>query len=239
MVASVVKQEPAFRSDRVHPVVAIVVGVMLWYLPLLLRPVQQPIAEFLQTVGLLAQSASASESRFAAGMMLRWVAAALLLVFVVFVERLPLRSLGISKPKRMDLMWAFDAGVLSAVAGIGLYLLVQGFQPDVETAAGQITSTLSLLGKIQLIANAAIVEEIFFRGLLIERITALTHRPSVGGVVSYILFVASHIAGSGVTESLTIVAVGSLIITLLYLWRRNLVLCMVAHATGNAPLLFS
>jgi membrane protease YdiL (CAAX protease family) len=190
-------------------------------------------------IGLLAAPDGGAEGRFAAALALRWVAIAALLAFVVGVERLPLQSVGISKPRVTDMVWAGAIGLVSAVVGIGLYLFVQGFEPGVETAAGQLVSAMSLLGKIHLILNAAIVEELFFRGFLIERTTTATHRVWLAGIASFVLFVVSHLSGSGLIETLTIVSVGTLVFVLLYLWRRNLVLCVVAHTVSNAPLLLS
>lgn len=234
------RQETGFQSPRIPAVMAIGVGVLLWYLPALLLSVfEQPIVQILHITGLLAPTTGEADARFAAGLALRWVAVAALVAFVLGVERLPLQSIGISTPRPTDVLWAVGAGMMATGVGIGLYLLVQGFRPGIETAAEQITDRPSLLGKIHLIVNAAIVEEVFFRGLLIERVTALTRRAWVGGVASWVVFVVSHIAGSGLTESLTIVGVSSLVFVLLYLWRRNLWVCIVAHIISNSPLLLS
>ncbi len=237
--AGMFNQAAGFQSQYVSPVITIAVAVLLWYSQSLNRLFGQPIGQFLQTIGLLAPSAQAFESQIASAMLIRWVAAAMLLLFVVGVERLPLRSIGLYQPQLTDFYWAAVAGWLGVIVGIGLFLLVQRFQPGVATAADQVIDRLSWLGQLNLILNAAIVEEVFFRGLLIERMTAITRRVWVGGVVSFTLFVVVHLAGSGLTESLTIVAVSTLVFTLLYLWRRNLVLCMVAHFTANAPTLLA
>ena len=235
-----VEQTDDFQRSRVPIVVAISVGVLLWFVPTLLLPVlNNPIVQILHAIGLLGPSAGEEQSRFTAALVLRWIAVALLLAFVVGVERLPLRSVGIRRPKLTDLLWSAGAGVLSAIIGIALYLVARGFQPDVQTQAGQIASSLSFPGKIHLILNAAIVEELFFRGFLIERVSTVTRRVWLGAVASFVLFVASHISGSGVTESLTIVTTGTLMLVLLYQWRRNLLMCIVAHFVGNIPLLLS
>jgi membrane protease YdiL (CAAX protease family) len=234
------KETYEFPRSRVPSVVAIGVGVLLWFVPTLVLPVLgEPIIQILQSVGLLTPLAGEEQSRFTAALAIRWIAVAMLLAFVLGVEQLPLCSVGIRKPKLTDLLWSGGLGLLSTIIGIGLYLLVQGFRSDVQPAAGQITSSLSVFGKLHLILNAAIVEELFFRGFLIERVSAATHRVWIGGVASFVLFVASHLRGSGVTETFTIVAVGSLVLVLLYLWRRNLFMCIVVHFVGNGPLLLS
>lgn len=107
-----------------------------------------------------------------------------------------------------------------------------------HTQTAQIVSTSSWIGKIHLIIQNAIVEEFFFRGFLIERVIAVTHRAWIGGVVSFTLFVAGHFSGSGVVLTLAGIALPSLVSVLLYLWRRNIYLSMVAHPIGDAVLLF-
>ena len=74
VVAHVFKQEMGFRSRVVPPIVAIVVGAVLWYSQALSRILEQPIVQFLQATGLLTSSAGVFESRIASGMLIRWIA---------------------------------------------------------------------------------------------------------------------------------------------------------------------
>ncbi len=227
-------------SARVPAVVAIGAGVLLWYLPAILLPlVGQPLEGILRGLGLVDPAAGEFEGTFAAAQVLRWFAAALLVAFVLRVERAPASSLGIRRPRWTELLAAAGAGLAAVVVGIGLFVLVQGPTADAPTQTNQIVGSLSRLGKLQLIINAAVVEELFFRGFLIERVVAVTRRAWVGGIASVVLFLGSHFSGSGVTQTLTIVLAGSLTLVLLYLWRRNVWLCIVAHGIGNSPLLLS
>lgn len=225
--------------SRVPAVVALGVGVVLWFVPTLLLPVLGvPIAHLLHTLGLLAPSAGIFESMFTAAMVLRWVALALLLAFVVGVERLPLRSIGIRKTSWPDVL--MSAGVTLFVVGVslGLSLLFNTQHYAAQTQTAQVISTLSWPEKIHLIIQNAPVEELFFRGFLIERVATLTRRPWVAGVVSLVLFLVSHVPGSGVVPTLVGLALPSLVFVLLYLWRRNIFLCMLAHAISDSVLLF-
>jgi hypothetical protein len=109
------------------------------------------------------------ERGFTAAMVVRWLAVVLLLLFVVVGEREPLSSLGIRALRWRDVLLALVIGVLALVVGIALYLLVNGGpQTDASTQTGQILRALGLAGRIHLDVNAAVVEELFFRGLLIE-----------------------------------------------------------------------
>lgn len=227
------------NSQRLKALVALGVGVLLWFVPTLLLPVLgAPIDSFLHWMRLLAPSAGIFESMFSAAVVLRWVAVALLLAFVLGVERLPLLSVGVRKPRWQDLLSSVGAGLLVTFVGLGLSLLTNASQQSANTQTAQIINTLSVAGKLHLIFQNAIIEELFFRGFLIERVIALTRRPWIGGLVSFVLFVVSHFSGSGIVLTLAGLALPSLVMVLFYLWRRNLFLSMVVHAIGDTVLLF-
>jgi len=233
------QEEHSLPRSRVPAVVAIGMGMLLWFEPTLLFPVLgAPIARLLHTLGLLAPSAGAFESMFTAALVLRWVALALLLAFVVGVERLPLLSVGVRKPSWLDLLLSVGITLLAVGVSLGLSLLVHVPQLSAHTQTAQIISTLSWPEKIHLIVQNAPVEELFFRGFLIERVIMATRRPWVAGGVSFVLFVVSHFSGSGVVLTLVGLALPSLVFVLLYLWRRNIFLCMLAHAISDSVLLF-
>jgi membrane protease YdiL (CAAX protease family) len=131
-------------------------------------------------------------------------------------------------------------GAIALVAGVGLYLLAGGPQTvSPSTQTGQIVTSLGLAGRIHLDVNAAVVEELFFRGLLIERLITITGRTWLAGVISYVAFVGGHIPGSGLTLALTGDAVGALALVLLYLLRRNVAVCMVAHAVMDVTVVLA
>ena len=78
------------------------------------------------------------------------------------------------------------------------------------------------------VIRAGVVEEIIFRGLAIERLAALTGSRAMAAIVSGAAFIAVHISGWGYAQ-LIVVAFGTVIMTVLYLWRRDLGSNMIAH----------
>ncbi|MFG2006782.1 CPBP family intramembrane glutamic endopeptidase [Spirillospora sp. NPDC048911] len=217
--------EPA--RSRIWPAAAVAVGVLLWFVPTIGQPLTDPIAEALRSMGLLADDTS-DAAWFVATLVLRWVAAALLLVFVLTIERRPLSSLGIRKPRRKHLLIAASLALPVMMVGIILHSLLTGGGTDESTRTDQIIESLNTWQLAHLIINAAIVEELFFRGLLIERVTELTGSTAFAAAASYTVFVASHIPGSGWASALTVVAVGTVLTTVLYVVTRNLIPCIVA-----------
>jgi membrane protease YdiL (CAAX protease family) len=209
---------------RVPPLVALAVGVALWFVPTVVQRV-------------LWLTAGGDTVNFDVVLLSRWLAAALLLVFVLAVEKRPLSSVGVRAPRLRDVLITVGLAVLTLVAGVALYALLAGGGSGQDSQSGQIMAGLSVVQSVHLIVNAAIVEELFFRGFLMERVIDLTRRVWPAALVSYVVFVGSHVPGSGWATTLTMVAVGSALFVGLYWLRRNLPLCVGAHAVTNLLIL--
>lgn len=214
------------RRFRVPPIVALGVGVLLWYLPTYGSPIAERVA-------------SSDAGQFVAVLVLRWIALALLLVFVFAVERRPPGSVGIRSARWIHILATIGLSVATVVVAYGVYFALQGDQVDESTQTGQIITSLPFVQLIHLVVNAAVVEELFYRGFLIERLVDLTKRPWLACAISYVLFVGGHIPGSGLTATLTLTAIASLTLVGLYLWRRNVLLCVCAHLIFDAPILLA
>lgn len=75
---------------------------------------------------------------------------------------------------------------------------------------------------------AGVTEEIFYRGYAVERLAFLTGRRWLAGLIAGAAFLVLHWSW-GATQMI-LVAFGAVILTGLYLWRRDLACCMFAHA---------
>lgn len=131
-----------------------------------------------------------------------------------------------------DLLWV--------AAGTAFGVLLALLLPDPPDASDQASDIAGMaLGmKVALLLIVVTAEELFFRGFVIERVTLLTGRLWLGGLVSWGLFVLSHVAGQGLDFALLGTGMFTAAFTILYLWRRNLYACMLLHALANAGLLF-
>ncbi|QBD76462.1 CPBP family intramembrane metalloprotease [Ktedonosporobacter rubrisoli] len=220
-------------NQKFKAVVALAFGTFLFILPTP-RSAVAPIDTALHAIGLLSASASNFERFFAAALVVRWLQAVLLLLFVLVVLREPLSFLGIRSLRWRDVALAVGLGVLGLALNTGLNLLLTAFGVPADTSSitGQIITSLSLAGHLHLIANAAIYEELFFRGLLMECLIRIFNRPWLAAIVSYALFVGGHyLSGSAsLARTLTVVGVGTLVLVGLYVLRRNVTLCMITHA---------
>jgi membrane protease YdiL (CAAX protease family) len=211
-------------TTRIAPLVALPVGVALWFLPTAVERARRLLS-------------GNDTVNFNLVLISRWLAAALLLGFVLIVEKRTPASVGIRALRWRDILITVGVAVAALVAGVVLYTILIGDGHDERSSSGQIMSTLSVVQSVHLIVNAAVVEELFFRGFLMERIIDLTRRPWLAALVSYVVFVGSHVPGSGWATALSVVAVGSVVFVGLYWVRRNLLLCVGAHAITNLPIL--
>jgi membrane protease YdiL (CAAX protease family) len=89
---------------------------------------------------------------------------------------------------------------------------------------------------IAIILTAAVTEEILFRGYPIERLRELTGKAWIAVLASFIIFIIPHISFFGL-EWLLYHGIGTVLIYVLYVWRKNLLACMLLHFLGNAPIL--
>ena len=117
------------------------------------------------------------------------VAAALIVGFVRLIEKRRLESVNIKPPSEKDITWAFYLWGLS----MGWYWIVSMFLPPVQSEGASTLANLHPLKVIGIILTAATVEELFYRGYLIERFHELTGRRWIGVLVSSLVFTIPHV----------------------------------------------
>ncbi len=180
--------------------------------------------------GRVGLGAEPSGARIASGLILHWLNLAALIAIVVFWERQPLASIGL-RPIRW---WTIPAGVLAGVASLlltGIVVSTLGLKSDTHFAT--YLQSLPLITRLLLVVTAGVFEETLFRGYAIERLTMLWGSKWAPGAVTLTLFTLGHIPAVGIGGLLPVFIV-SIFVTLLYLWRRDLILNMIAHVTIDA-----
>ena len=164
----------------------------------------------------------------------KWLGlAAAVLAWVILVERRPLSSIGIRKPGWDTLGWAMVMTVaLVASIVLSYALILPAFGLELNPAATRSITDTSLAAQLALFVRAGVTEEILFRGYPIERLLELTRSKWIAALVPGILFIAGHYVFWGAGQ-LIVVAFGTVIFTLFYLWRRDLICCMIAHILAD------
>ncbi len=162
-----------------------------------------------------------------------WILTLVLLGIVLFWEKRSLASIGIKAMSWRDALWGVIGFVIGIIAFIFTTPLIQMLGLE-STAAGigQLAKTPLTL-RVGIVVTAAITEEILFRGYPIERLSELTGRLGLGAAIAYVAFVLLHIPFWGLGGAVQI-GVWSLIITVLYVKRRNLPATMLMHLLNDA-----
>jgi membrane protease YdiL (CAAX protease family) len=76
------------------------------------------------------------------------------------------------------------------------------------------------------------VEEVLYRGYAIERLAMITGRRWLGGSIAAVAFGLAHVPAWGVGFAMGADLPFGIVMTLFYLWRRDLLANIFAHSTG-------
>jgi membrane protease YdiL (CAAX protease family) len=183
------------------------------------------------------QNEFAGPRHFAAYEIIWWALVALLLCYVRWVERQPLSSIGFRRPGIRNILIGIAAGIVVFAGLAGIYLVILPalhFKED-----PQVTQVMSLMlakplwRRLTLILRGTIAEEIIFRGYGIERLREITGSFSIAGIISCTVFALEHL-GVWSWGHVIIAGFAGAILTLLYIWRRNLWVNMIAHFVPDA-----
>lgn len=155
-----------------------------------------------------------------------------ILLYVLFVERRPLSSIGFRRPKAWDVVIGIAAMVAIVVGDAVISTVEARLHLAVKPQIAALLAT-PLSYRAFIAVRAAVVEETAFRGYGLERITDLTGSRWLAAVITFALFTLAHYPGGGLALALA-AACGGLVLTLLYLWRRNLWTTILAHWLTDA-----
>jgi membrane protease YdiL (CAAX protease family) len=147
----------------------------------------------------------------------------------MIVERRPLSSIGWNKISwRTFAIGAAGAVAVMAFAGavvvFGLPLL--HLQQNGEALKQMAALPYGL--RFAIVLRAGIVEEILFRGYGIERLRELIGNKYVAGAITLAVFSLAHLSHWGLAQ-IVVAAAAGFVLTVLYIWRRDLGTNMVAH----------
>lgn len=168
-----------------------------------------------------------------------WILALGMMLFTVKIEKSPLTTIGW---KPLAWKWAFIAiglGILLSLLVPVLTLLLSTLIPPSTTGTvAQVTSDFPWWILLLSVITAGVTEEILFRGYALERLITSTGNKWVSALISLVFFVVMHAAGWNVAHIIGVVIPLGMILTGLYLWRRNLPFLMIIHVVIDLPLVF-
>jgi membrane protease YdiL (CAAX protease family) len=161
------------------------------------------------------------------GILVHWANLAAVLAVVILAERQPPASIGL-RPLRW---WTVPLGLLAGLIILPLAAVLanaMGASADARFAA--YLQSLPLTMRALLVLTAGIFEETLFRGYALERLASWLGNKWWAGALTAAIFTVAHLPAVGLAH-LTPILIVSVLITLLYLWRRDLVVNIVAHVT--------
>src|SRR5215467_6005822 len=153
-----------------------------------------------------------------------WVSALALIVIIRRGEHLSLRSIGLGTARWWkSILGGFIIAFVSAVV-VGALVYLTGYGHGPGSAAFE---KLPLWLITAIVFRAGVVEELFYRGYAIERLQLIGLGRFWSVVIPLVIFSLGH--WSGGAANILIAFAAGLILTVFYLWRRDLVANMIGH----------
>ena len=157
-----------------------------------------------------------------------WILTFSVLAYVRSVENRSLSSIGFRNVSFWDVLIGLGSGLLMLAGIAGIYYgLLPALHLSESRQADQLMATPFWWRFISVI-RAAIGEEILFRGFAVERGRELFGSLRIASTLSWIVFTLEHVSTWGWSH-VFIAGFGGLLLTLLYVWRRNLWINIIAH----------
>jgi uncharacterized protein len=167
------------------------------------------------------------------GEVLWWLAVLALLLYVIAAEHRALSSIGFHAPGGWDIGWGLIFGIaLFAGAGILDGIVFPALHLKINLATYRAITGAPIAYRIALVTRAAVCEEILFRGYAIERLKEWSGSAWLAGLVTLVIFTYAHLSSWGAPQ-LIVAGYGGAVLTVLYVWRRNVWANMLAHWIGD------
>ena len=172
-----------------------------------------------------------------------WVALILVLGIARFAEGYSLATFGFQisqktlRARLIEWILAVLAALVIATVIITFSTYVREWLTGEPAPVLKITRMLPYWVLIPAWLTGSFTEEVLFRSYSIERLTQMTGRRWLAALITVLAFAFLHALTWDWIHVLTAVLPGGILLTLFYLWRRNLALVVIIHAIINAPLL--
>lgn len=158
---------------------------------------------------------------------------AVILALVVFWEKQPLVSIGLKRFHWQSVAWGLAlASTLILLVPVWAGALSRlGLPPSYESGFAKLAG-LPRWFLVFAALTAGVAEETLYRGYAIERLSSLTGSYWWGALISLAVFTLAHVPGWG-SGPLLIFFISGGLITLFYVWKQDLLACMIAHAVTD------
>jgi CAAX protease family protein len=157
-----------------------------------------------------------------------WIMAAFLILLIRRGEKLPLSSirLGVEPWRQSVRFGCILAGLCGVTAWIVIMFTGYGHGPGSAEF-----NKMPIWFETLAVIRAGVVEELFFRGYAIERLQSIGCGRVLSAAIPLIIFAVTHWTG-GIPNIIIAFVVGA-VLTIFYLWRRDLVANMIGHGLSD------
>lgn len=169
-----------------------------------------------------------------------WILTTLILALLKTGERKPFASIGFKTSTMKEIILAIVIGIVLSLSVPMLTWLVSQILPAAppDGSVTDVATKTSWLLLLISILTAGITEEIIFRGYVLERLFEKTGKWWLAIVVSMTAFVLPHLFTWNMVHLIAVVIPLGLILSWLYIWKRNLVFNIIVHIVIDLPLVF-
>lgn len=164
-----------------------------------------------------------------------WTFGAVVLGIALLGEPRTLSSIGLRRPTIWTPLLGVGAAIaLIALGGVASFVTYNVFHAPNHTPAQIEALVRGSLGYALLLAlRGGVIEEVFYRGLAIEQLTEMIGNRGLAALIATLGFVAIHVVHFDLRQLIPI-ATASSGLALIYLWRRNLWINIIAHTIIDA-----
>lgn len=176
-----------------------------------------------------------------AGALSFWVMTAIVLLLTRFEaaaghtlsERINLKRLKL----RETLIVLIIAFVTLFVVNLAFVILARTIFPTEVSTAPALALPVPLMIFVYL--TGSITEEILYRGYALERLQRMTGNWWISGLITGALFVGFHVPVYPMAHIVGYIIPATIVLTLIYAWKRNLSHCIIFHCVLNMPILLA
>jgi membrane protease YdiL (CAAX protease family) len=163
-----------------------------------------------------------------------WVLTALIVLYVAFIERQSLRTIGFKRPTAKTGISLLVAYVLTTALFAALaFLVFPALHLQLPAHLDDILAS-PWWARALLVIRAGVTEEVIFRGFAMERLRSVTGGATVAFLISTLAFTFAHYPTWGWSTELIFAALGGAVFAAVYLWRRDLPLNILLHSSLDA-----
>jgi membrane protease YdiL (CAAX protease family) len=165
-----------------------------------------------------------------------WAYAAVIVGWLMMVERKTLSSIGFRAPTWKTAAFGLLTGLATIAILIAQYAVIVPLLHLDGSHAGDVRAKIMETPywyRVLMVLRAAVVEELMFRAYMMEKVRQLTGSWGLALVVSVTAFTLAHLGGWGLVHLIPVFG-AAVVFGLMYLWRRDTPANMIGHFLADA-----